>query len=223
MLPAINLSSNRSFSIRNFDEDKNVTLNAHKGLRYEGKFNDYHKFSGNYYLTNFQGDLIESYQIFILISKSYPNVFPIVYCMDEKIEKIDDFHINKEGMICVEHTYVANNLASAGLRIYDFINYYLPKYFSWVLLKQNNITDNIQEWAHQEKGNIQFYETLLGTTDKNMICLFLEGYCKAKKIKRNDKCYCGNDKKVKYCHLEAAQYLKSTSKQIISNDIALFH
>jgi hypothetical protein len=222
MLPTINLTSNRNFQIRNFEEDKIATLKANKGLRYVGKVKDFFKFSGNFYLTNPQGNLIESFEIVILIGKAYPNVFPIVFSVDDKIEKIDDFHISKEGVVCVEHTYVANKLVSTGLRVYDFINYYLPKYFSWVLLKQNGISENLQEWAHQDKGTKQFYESLLGTTNKNTICLFLESYSKASKIKRNDKCYCGNGKKIKHCHIEAAQYLKSTSKQTISKDITLF-
>lgn len=222
MLPIINLTSNRNFSIRNFEEDKIATLKAHKGLRYVGKVNDFFKFSGNFYLTNPHGDLIESFEIVILVSRAYPNVFPIVFSVDDKIEKIEGFHISKEGEICVEHPYVANKITSAGLRVYDFINYYLPKYFSWVLLKQNSITENLQEWAHGNDGTSQFYENLLDISDKNTIRLFLENYCKANKLRRNDKCYCGNAKKIKHCHIEATQYLEATSKQTIFKDLSLF-
>lgn len=222
MLPTINLTSNRNFPIRNFEEDKIATLNAHKGLRYEGKFKDFHRFRGNFYLTNSQGDLIESFEIIILVGKAYPNIFPVVISLDDKIEKIEDNHISEKGIICFDHNYVTNKIAKSGLRLYDFANYYLPKYFSWVLVKKYGDAQNLQEWAHGDDGTKQFYENLLGTTDKSTIFLFLENYCKALKIHRNNKCYCGSNKKIKHCHIEAAQYLKATSKQTISSDIKLF-
>jgi len=222
MLPDINLISNRQFKISNFEEDKIATLEANPGLRYDGKIDDLRKFSGSFYLTSSEGKLIESFGIIILIPKAYPNTFPIVISVDDKIEKTENYHIGKEGIICVEHTYVANKLAGAGLRLYDFISYYLPKYFSWVLLKQTGITENLLEWGHQDRGTIQVYETLLETTDKFAIRLFLEGFVKAKKIGRNDRCYCGSGKKLKYCHYEAAVFLKTTSKKSIAKDASLF-
>lgn len=222
MLPIINLTSNRSFPIRNFEDDKIATLKAHKGLRYEGKFNDFHRFRGNFYLTNPQGELIESFEIIIRVDKSYPNTFPEVVLLDDKIDKIEDNHISEKGNICFEHDYVTNAIAKSGLRLYDFANYFLPKYFSWVLVKKYGDAQNLQEWAHGNDGTKQFYENLLETTDKNTIRLFLENYCKVSKINRNDKCYCGNGKKIKHCHIEAAQYLNSTSKQAILKDITLF-
>jgi hypothetical protein len=222
MLPIINLTSNKSFIIKNFEEDKVATLNAHRGLRYLGVLNDCYTFRGNFYLLNPHGDLIESFEILIIIGKSYPNTFPIVILLDDKIEKSDDYHISKEGIICFEHTYVTNALAQSSLRLYDFVNYFLPKYFSWVLVKREGDVHGLQEWGHKEDGTKQFYENLIGTKDRNTICLFLENYCSATKINRNDKCYCGNDKKIKHCHLKAAQFLNATSKQTIFKDIDLF-
>jgi len=222
MLPAINLTLNRQFKIRNFEEDKIATLNANSGLRYDGKVNDFRRFSGNFYLTNLDGEFIESFEIRILLPNAYPNGFPIVFAVDDKIEKTEDYHISKDGVICVEHTYVANKLASAGVRLYDFIYYYLPKYFSWVLLKQNGFTENLQEWAHQSKGTLQMYETLLNTSEKETIKRFLEKYLKTVKVLRNDKCYCGSGEKIKKCHLEQALFLNSTPKSSISKDLSLF-
>ena len=222
MLSTINLTTNRDFRIRNFEEDKIATLNAHKGLRFVGKDKDYYIFCGNFYLTNPQGELIESFEIAIFIDKSYPNTFPSVVLLDNKIEKCDDYHISKEGVICFEHTYVTNAIAKVGLRLYDFANYYLPKYFSWVLIKQYGNSQNLQEWAHKDDGTKQFYEVLLDTTDKNTLRLFLETYCKVAKISRNDKCCCGSNKKLKHCHYDAGTFLKTISRDDIQKDIQLF-
>ncbi|HCN82756.1 MAG TPA: hypothetical protein DIT07_03930 [Sphingobacteriaceae bacterium] len=154
---------------------------------------------------------------------TFPNTFPKVLLLDDKIEKSDDYHIGKDRAICLEHTYIANALAQSGLRLYDFVNYYLSKYFSWALVKRYGNSDKLQEWAHRDSGTKQVYETLLCTTDKNTIRFFLENYSKSSKIHRNDKCYCGSDKKLKYCHYNAALFLKATPKQDIIRDIGLFH
>lgn len=222
MLQITNLTLNRNFKIRNFEEDKIATLNVHPGLRYNGKVEDYYNFRGSFYLTDPKGALIESFEISILIHKSYPNTFPIVLSHDDKIERSDDYHISKDGVICVEHSYIANFLTSGGLRLYDFTNYYLPKYFSWVLVKKYGNNQYLQEWAHQNKGTIQLYEELLDTQDKAAIRLFLENYIETKKIGRNQKCYCGNGKKLKKCHYKSAQFLKATPKKTISKDLVLF-
>lgn len=222
MLPDISHISNRQFKIRDFEEDRVATLKANPGLRYDGKFNGVYRFSGSFYLTDQDGKLIEAFGIIILIGKNYPNAFPLVFSVDGKIDKSDDFHISAEGVICVEHTYIANQLANSGLRLFDFIQYYFPKYFSWVLLKQYGNTENLEEWSHQDQGTIEVYEHLLKTTDKTVIKRFLMGFLEVKKISRNDQCYCGSSKKLKKCHYNAAIFLRSTEKKSISNDIALF-
>ena len=122
MLPIISLTSNKRIKIRNFEEDKNATLKACPGLKYMGMDKGCFLFAGDFFLTNESYDLIESFEIRILIGSLYPNTFPIVILTGDKIEKSDDYHISKEGIICFEHTYIANELASRGLRLYDFVN-----------------------------------------------------------------------------------------------------
>jgi len=222
MLPVINLTANRNFRIRNFEEDKIATLSANKGLHYIGERKASYLFRGNYYLINPQGDFIESFEIAIVIEQNYPNTFPVVFLLDDKIEKNADNHINPDCSICFDHTYVTNALAARGLRLFDFVNYYPNKYFSWILVKQYGQTHNLQEWAHDHKGKIQLYESLLETTEKDTLRLFLETYCRTKALNRNDKCYCGNGKKLKKCHFEAARFLKSTPLKNIQNDVNLF-
>lgn len=222
MFPIINHISNRSIKIRNFEEDKIATLNANRGLRYEGFINNNFIFSGNYYLLDSLGELIQAFDIKICVGNTYPNFFPIVYLLDDKIDKIEDNHISDEGKICFDHNYVTNAIQKSGLRIYDFINYYLPKYFSWVLVKLHGDPKVLKEWAHGNEGTKQFYQTLLGTTDNKIIVVFLENFCNSPRIQRNEKCYCGSGKKIKQCHLIAVQYLKATPLKCILADIILF-
>lgn len=219
MLAITNLIINRDFRIRNFEEDKNATLNKNPGLRYEGKNRDFHIFSGNYFLKDDSDKLIESFAVRVCIPLKYPNTVPIVLSTDEKITRHEDLHISEEGIICFEHGYNLNKYASGGLRLYDFIEYYFPKYFSWILLKQNGNTENLKEWAHGKKGNLEMYELLLCTSDIRKMEAFLVQYLSVSKPGRNQKCYCNSGKKIKNCHLEAINFLRSTSKKEIEKDL----
>lgn len=231
MLRITDLTSSRKFKIKNFEEDKAATLSSNKGLHYLGKVEDefdvsFHQFKGGYYLTNDNYELIESFEISILIKASspdaYPNSFPIVFLLDDKIKKIEDNHISESGLICFEHTYICNHLAKSGLRIYDFCNYFLKKYFCWVLYKPFDKSNDLIEWQHKERGTIQFYELLLGTKNKSKIELFIDNYCNSPNINRNRQCYCGSGKKLKYCHYKLALILKSTSLDKIKEDFLSF-
>ena len=124
----------------------------------------------------------------------------------------------KEGIICFDHTYTLNKLALGGLRLYDFIEFYFPKYFSWVLLKQCGKVENLKEWAHQDNGTIQYFQEILRISDIDKICDFLECYLKVSKPCRNEKCYCGSGIKLKNCHLDAINILRATSKKELQHD-----
>ena len=127
-----NLTLDRGFRINNFEEDKIAILKKNPGLRFEVQEDGIYNFNGNYYLKDLDDKLIESFEVKVIIPKKYPNSVPVVISTDEKITKIDDYHISKEGIICFDHNYRLNKIASGGLRLYDFIEYYFPKYFSRV-------------------------------------------------------------------------------------------
>lgn len=218
MLNNTSLTLDRGFKIRNFEEDKIAILNRNPGLHFVIQNDGTYIFSGNYYLTDKEGRLIKSFNIKISPLKKYPNAVPIVFSTGDEIEKIDDYHISKEGIICFDHTYTLNKLASEGLRLYDFIEFYFPKYFSWVLLKQNDKTENLKEWAHQDGGTIQYFQEILGIDDIDKISDFLDNYLRIRKPSRNEKCYCGSGMKLKNCHLNAVNILRSTSKKELHND-----
>lgn len=218
MLNNTSLTLNRDFKIRNFEEDKIAILKSNPGLHFVIQNDGTYIFSGNYYLTDNEGKLIKSFNVKITPLKEYPNAVPIVYSTGNEIEKIDDYHISKEGIICFDHTYTLNKHASGGLRLYDFIDFYFPKYFSWVLLKQNGKIENLKEWAHQDDGTIQYFQEILETNEIDKIINFLEGYLSVTKPRRNEKCYCGSEIKLKNCHLDAVKILLATSREELQND-----
>lgn len=223
MLPTTNLIlRGNSKKVRNFDEDKDAVLEWNPGLRYDGIVKKYRRFSGQYYLLDQDGKLIEAFEIVILVSPGYPNAFPSVVLRDDHFDKTEDYHMDSSGNICLEHTYIANAIAAGGLRLIDFVGYYLPRYFSWALVKKFGDATDLKEWAHQDKGTVELYQILTGTTDRHAIKHFLERYLHEFKPRRNTRCYCGSDRKLKDCHWKEALFLHATPHAQVKSDLALF-
>ncbi len=226
MSSTINHIFQKNRKINNLAQDIDAVVCQHPGLRDEGKFTiegkTFHKLAGQFYLVNQVGEFIESFEIVVIVDNTYPNCVPAVRLMDDKIDKNEDNHLDKFGVICLDHTYFLNALAKGGIRISDFINHYLPKYFSWALTKKFGNQSKLQEWDHEERGTVQVYEQLVGTTDKAKIKSFLENYCSRRKPYPNDKCYCGSGVNLKKCHYWEVQTLRATDLKEIKKDILLF-
>lgn len=231
MLPVTNLilrTSNKK--IKNFEDDKDSVLKLNPGLRYDGIVNirnkkgveKFNRFSGQYYLLDENKQLIESFEVVIGVDIKYPNSFPILILLDDHFEKSDKYHINEKGFVCLEHTYVANAIAAGGLRLVDFVDYYLPRYFSWALVKKFGDASELEEWDHHDKGTIELYQILTGVSSKEGISAFLERYLTEPKPRRNTPCYCGADAKLKDCHWKEAVFLHSTPRAQIKKDLGLF-
>jgi hypothetical protein len=231
MLPVTNLilrTSNKK--IKNFEDDKDSVLELNPGLRYDGIVNirnkkgveKYKRFSGQYYLLDADRHLLESFEVVIAVDNKYPNSFPILMLCDDHFDKSLKYHMNEKGLVCLEHTYIANAIAACGLRLLDFVNYYLPRYFSWALVKKFGDATTLEEWDHHEKGTIELYQILIGTNDKQAIKFFLESYLNEPKPRRNTVCYCGNGSKLKDCHWHEALFLHTTSRDQIKHDLILF-
>ncbi|MBC7524775.1 MAG: hypothetical protein H7239_10085 [Flavobacterium sp.] len=231
MLPVTNLilrTSNKK--IKNFEDDKDSVVELNPGLRYDGVVNirnkkgveKYKRFSGQYYLLDADKHLIESFEVVIAVDSKYPNSFPILMLCDDHFEKSLKYHMDENGGICLEHTYIANAIAAGGLRVTDFVDYYLPRYFSWALVKKFGDATGLEEWDHHEKGTIELYQILIGVSDKEVIRTFLERCLAEPKPRRNTPCYCGADAKLKDCHWKEALFLHCTSRSQIKKDVTLF-
>jgi hypothetical protein len=203
-------------------DDLTATLRKNSGLRVEYSGKDKTILKGKYYLCNENDELIEHFDITICVGKGYPYFFPILIENSMKIERHIDNHINENGIACVEIDKFTKVIAKYGISIFDFIEYYVKKYFSWQLVKKQEGTSNLTEWAHYAEGDIQMYMSIIGSNDQNVIYDFLSNYLLNKNIGRNDKCICGSNKKLKQCHEDLVLLLKDIGYKQIEKDINLF-
>lgn len=169
MYKSINLPLRSKNRFKNLWEDLAATLAKHQGLRAVESKQHAVVLEGMYYLCNDKDELIEHFEVRIEVGKEYPHAFPVLYEIGGKIKRHIDWHTSEAGLTCVEIAYYEKIIAKRGISIYDFINYYVHKFFCWQLVKDYGDGKDLLEWKHHEPGNIQFYEEICQTTDRKKL------------------------------------------------------
>lgn len=183
--------------------------------------NIYYSCLGEIDIFDNKGEYWGSFEIFFNISKNYPFTFPIVYETSKIIPNNADRHINTDGSCCLTVLQKAIIETKKGISILKFIkNYIIPYLANQLYFEQNKKWAN-GEYLHGKDGIIQFYieETQLNSIDE--IIHLLKNIPTIKKLGRNDNCFCGNNKKLKDCHLNKIQDILLLPDNRINDDILI--
>jgi hypothetical protein len=157
---------------------------------------------------------------------NYPQVTPIVVETTKNIERSWDFHISDEGICCLSIPHKLILAKRSGINLINFYRDFIYPFFANHQFKLKTGKYANGEFAHLEKGILQFYKEELETDN----LLFIEKVIKTGlgklKIGNNDKCTICGDKKFKKCCkpkvLAIEKYgIKQLEKDlnIISNEI----
>lgn len=206
--------------IRNLGDDLYLTLRSNPDFRFSMIANDTICIEGRYDLLNPDGKRIDWFFIRILVGNQYPHSFPRLYELG-KIERNDDNHIGEDGKVCTDFTYVELGLQREGIRIFDFVNYYMKKYFSWYLVKISDPSFKLSEWSHGKLGVVQFYELLFKTKNKTLIRSYLSQYLTLR-LSRQRGCFCNEVSSQTNCHIDEMRALNPIPPICILKDINLF-
>ncbi len=156
---------------------------------------------GIYTIRDNHGIIQGDYEIAIVIPKKYPYEFPQLFELSQNIiPRIDDRHINKQGLACVDIEQNIIIRAKKGITIEDFIEQYVHRYFCWQLRYDAGDRDGLEEWAHYDKGTLQFYRTNFNLYDIKIILKIIQALIENRLPRRNDPCICNSSKKYKACH-----------------------
>jgi len=156
---------------------------------------------GIYTVKDNYGIIQGEYEIAIVIPKMYPYEFPQLYELSQKITpRIDDRHIDKHGLACVEIEQNIILRAKKGITIKEFIEQYVHRYLCWQLRYDVGDRDSLEEWAHYDKGILQFYRANFKINDTTTIIKILKTLIDNRLPKRNEACLCNSNKKYKACH-----------------------
>lgn len=159
----------------------------------------------------------------------YPDHFPVVNEVDDRIPKKEDRHIYTGSKACCFTT-----TAKAQILLKTKIES-LKMFFDEILVKylENNSYFEIhghyfdEEYAHGSQGVVDGYMDILGIQDIRQIGLLIIRRIKGEKLKIKDKCYCGSGLTLKKCnngkHSRSYRDFRHIDKLVLENDLRHFN
>lgn len=165
-----------------------------------------------------EGVYWNTFNIAIAVPQNYPYCIPVLVEKSEIIPRDIDWHISPEGVCCVDMSHNLLAMSKRGIHICSFISDKVYTYFANQLYKMIEEKYAGKEYAHYFDGVIQYYIEEHNLPEKNAIVSLLQRITTKSFIGRNDKCPCGSEKKIKHCHQNSIDILKTLgSKRLLSD------
>ncbi|WP_320167838.1 hypothetical protein [Mangrovibacterium marinum] len=177
--------------------------------------------SGELDICDQVGDYWETFIIAIYLPTSYPYCTPRVKEISQLILRDDDWHINDEGLCCLNIEHRMLLIAKRGMNLTSFIREKVYPYFANQLFKKNEGQYAAGEYLHNFDGVAQFYREELNIASPVLAVEVLKGIISNKLPERNDPCFCGNGK-YKQCHMASVEFLRSLPFSRLDEDLEEF-
>lgn len=148
--------------------------------------------------------------------------FPRVYELDDRIPKKADRHINSDYSLCF--TTRANELILSKTIIKDLISFFdliLVPYLLNNSFYEINKYYKFGEYSHHPyMATYETYSDILNIDNFELISILLSNVSKGRKIRPNEKCYCGSNVKIKKCknHENGYRNIKKIPSKKLSID-----
>jgi hypothetical protein len=203
-----------------FEKDLRATLGTFPKLCYTcGKkllFVD-----GELDICDQQGTYWGTFQIRILLSHAYPYCVPLLYEKSKIIPRNIDYHIDENGLCCVDIDHKLLVRSKHGLTIQTYLVEWVYPYLANQLHRIKETKYAGGEYAHYFAGVRQFYSEDLRLNDEAAIKM-LEAILSKVNDGRNNLCPCGSGIKLKRCHWNAYTFLKSLDMTVLKSDLRSF-
>jgi hypothetical protein len=171
-------------------------------------------------ICDVDGNYWDSFKIEIFIEKQkYPYIVPIVKETSVKIKRDDKWHISEDGFCCLDIDHELEYKSKRGINITSFYQEKIYPFFTNALYKMKKGNYANEEYEHHFDGVIQFYNEKLQLKDNSVIVKILTSVINNDIPGRNQFCVCGEEIKIKNCHLSTIDFLKSLSKDRIQKDL----
>jgi hypothetical protein len=212
-------------SSKRLDKDIRSFLNIYCEFEFKPRSDKkYSLLRGPLDVCGIDGKFWNSFDINIYIeSQKYPFTTPLVQEVSEKVERTEDWHVDKEGFCCLGIDHELEQKAKRGLDITCFYQEIVYPFFTNTILKQKTGSYANGEYKHKENGIQEYYAEKLQLFYNDVITKLLEAIYNYDIPDRNHSyCLCGKNKKFKHCHLEAVERLNRFSRQRIYKDLIAF-
>lgn len=169
----------------------------------------------------YNNQILDKYNLEIFFPEDYPSNPPLLREADERIPRIRDRHINKQGDCCLFPRIALKEIWDANPNILYYINELVVPFFA-----HQSYFERYGEWknkgyAHGAEGIIEFYKEKCNIDSIDILVIMLQKLFNNEKIGRNDPCFCKSGKKLKRCHESIYDKLRNgANKEIFEKDIA---
>lgn len=166
--------------------------------------------SGHYPLFE-AGRVYDRYLMALELSKESPRGLPIVCEIGHRIPHDPNRHINPvDGTACVVLPDAFWYENPDGMGLIDFLGGPLRSFFVGQSLFEEGVPNpwHSGEWQHGIDGILDFYGPLVGSTDPEIISNYLV-VLGSVHFSKNWFCPCGQDRKLKRCHLSLLEQLRA--------------
>lgn len=178
--------------------------------------------SGNLILLDENDVMYDEYSIKVECTKDYPNSFPLVYETNERLPHNIDWHIYGDGHFCIctpieEYIQCAKEITLA-----SFIQQLVLPYLHNQSFREKE-GYFLHERSHGSMGILESLYDILDVNNLHKVYSLLTYIYKNSTPSRTSKCFCGSDKKYRYCHKVAYQALKSIGQDRLLGIISYLH
>lgn len=172
--------------------------------------------SGIIEIIDKNGKFWDDYTIEIHCSEDYPNRYPYLYEISNKIPKIGDWHIFEDTLSCCVTIPPKEILrCKKGITLLEYIDEeVMPYFFNQTHRRVEGYYAN-GEYSHGVKGLYEYYSELFKINDVKELVRLMVWICKSPKPDRRSICFCGRNIKYRHCHKKVYEDMVSMGKDIL--------
>lgn len=143
----------------------------------------------------------------------YPQRFPIVFELSDKIPNDIDRHIKQDGSICFANLYDEMKECKRGLNLSIFFDRIVNPHLVRECERERLGYYPNGERSHNHEGHWESMYELFNTRDKHRIMLELKAILINNRMSRNGLCFCNSGRKYKACHEKILRELQTLGTQ----------
>lgn len=158
------------------------------------------------------GNLYDNYSIRIECTNDYPQTFPWVYETSNRLPHNIDWHIYPDGHFCICTPLEEHIACAKALTLTNFIEKQVVPYLHNQRFREKE-GYFMNERSHGTKGVLESIYDILGVNDFNKARAIMNYIYKNDAPLRTAMCFCGSNRKYRYCHKQAYIDIKSIGQQ----------
>lgn len=129
--------------------------------------------TGTYPVLGARREVIDRFQVRIELPRWYPRDLPIVRETGGRIPWTDDRHINPDGTACVMMPEERYRVWPKGSTLRVYLDGPLRNFFLGQMARDRGEPWPFGEWSHGDLGFLEFVQSELGTTDRDLVIRFM--------------------------------------------------